>query len=365
MDGDKAAKKNKEIDIIGIFLKIVREWRSVAVFVLAFAVLGVVVALTTSKQYTTTVLLAPESSSSSMEGAIGSFGSLLGLKMGGTSSDAIFPELYPNIFTSTNFLVQLYDVPVTMKDYQTVKSYYTHLKNDYIPPFWMYPKIWISEFIKKFASKDLRRGNGLDSFHLTKEQAAICELMMSNIQCNVDQRTSLITLSVTDIDEVVAACMADTLTWRLQQYITEYRTKKAIKDYEFIQKIYEQTKNDYLKAQEEYARFVDSNMNVVLSRQKSKLTNLENEMQLRLNLYTEMSQQLQIAYQRIQERTPVFSVIQPATVSLEASSMPRKVVVILFAFLGFIIGSVWSLYIRNYYEEFKRKRLAKKNCNNN
>lgn len=40
------------------------------------------------------------------------------------------------------------------------------------------------------------------------------------------QKTSVISISVMDQDPMVAAILADTLQSRLQQYITEYRTKK-------------------------------------------------------------------------------------------------------------------------------------------
>lgn len=360
MNNGEIVKNNKEIDIIGLFKKVLQHRKSISIFILVFAILGVVIALNTKKQYKTTVLLAPESTTSNMNGAIGSLGGLLGINIGGVSSDAIFPELYPNIFTSNSFLVQLFDVPVTMNDYETIKTYYSHLKNDYKPYFWEYPRIWLSELIKKLSSKKEIVTNGLNFFHLTKEEYAICEHMMSNIQCVVDQRTSLISITVTDIDEVVAACMADTLTSKLQQYITEYRTKKAVKDYEFIRNIYEQAKSDYLKAQEEYVRFDDANKNIVLSKQRSKLINLENEMQLRLSLYSEISQQMQIAYQRIQERTPVFSVIQPASVSLKPSGMSRKMIVILYSVFGFVIGSVWSLYLKDFIKDLREKRKANK-----
>ena len=149
MNNGEIVKNNKEIDIIGLFKKVLQHRKSISIFILVFAILGVVIALNTKKQYKTTVLLAPESTTSNMNGAIGSLGGLFGINIGGVSSDAIFPELYPNIFTSNSFLVQLFDVPVTMNDYETIKTYYSHLKNDYKPYFWEYPRIWLSELIKK------------------------------------------------------------------------------------------------------------------------------------------------------------------------------------------------------------------------
>lgn len=41
---------------------------------------------------------------------------------------------------------------------------------------------------------------------------------------------------------------------------------------------------------------------------------LENEMQLAFNTYSQCAQQLQLAKMKLQERTPVYTTIQPATV---------------------------------------------------
>lgn len=353
MDKIKENKESKEIDFIGLFLRVLRDWKTLLIFILVFAVIGVIVAINTPKKFTTTVLLAPESSSSGLGGELDTFGQMLGLNMSSNSSDAIVPELYPNIFTSTNFLLGLYDVKVTMNDYQTEKTYYKHLKADYAPPFWSYPKIWLSKLIKSFSKKKGVPSDTINPFHLSEEQYNICNLMRRNIQCNVDQRTGLVTLTVTDIDEVVAAILADTLTNRLQDYITEYRTKKARNDLEFVEILCEQAKNDYLKAQSEYANFADATMNIYKTKLKAQQDNLESEMLLKQTLYSNVSQQLLVARQRVQERTPAFTIIQEASVAIEASSMSRMLMVIIWSFLGFVAGAFWCLYLREAYHRWK------------
>jgi hypothetical protein len=70
-------------------------------------------------------------------------------------------------------------------------------------------------------------------------------------------------------------------------------------------------------------------------------------MQLKLNLYSSMAQQLQLARQRLQERTPAFVTIQPAVVSIEATGMSSFMRLIVFCLLGGIIGAAWSLYLKD------------------
>ena len=360
---DTTEKKiSKEIDIIGSIRKVLKEWKLVSYFVLAFAVVGIVAAFSTKKQFTTTVILAPEANSAG--GGLSSAAELFDLSLGAGngSGDAIFPELYPNIFTSSTFLISLFDTPVPVFGTDTTTTFYKHVKRVYRPPFWKYPKIWLAIIIKKLTDdkkKNPNAGNGIDPFWLTEEQYNICNLMRSNINCIVDQKTGLITITVTDYDELIAATMADTITKRLSDYITDYRTKKARHDLAFIEKMYLQTKKEYIEAQENYAKVADANLNLIQSRSKVKVEHLRNEMSLKYTMYSNISSQLQLTKQRVQERTPVFTVIQPATVALEASSMSRMMQIAMFAFLGFVAGSLWCLYGRDLYRRYKRYRKKK------
>ena len=71
-------------------------------------VLSIIVAFSIPKQYTSTVVLAPEFSSgaSLSSGGIGALASMAGLNLGGLSGseDALYPELYPQVVSSTPFL---------------------------------------------------------------------------------------------------------------------------------------------------------------------------------------------------------------------------------------------------------------------
>ena len=256
-------KKSREIDILGLLQKLFRDRKPILIFVLVFAVLGVVSVVTRTKEYRTDVVLAPETSDSEMSGLMDSFGNLIGSSFGNNSSDAIYPELYPNIFSSTTFLIDLFDVPVVAKKGEISSNYYRYLMNAYKPGITAYPKIWLAKFMALFKEKEVNTG-GLNPFFLTKEQTNICNLMRRNIQCVVDQRTSLITVSVTDIDNVVAATIADTVTARLQRYIVDYRTQKIRHDLEYLEEMYAQAEKEYYDIQAEYVKFADANINILL-----------------------------------------------------------------------------------------------------
>ncbi len=347
------SQPSKEIDIIALFKALWIERILVIKVCVACAIFGVFMALNSPKVYTTNVILAPESSDpSSSLSKLGGLTSMLGLKMGATmSSDAIFPELYPHVLASTDFQLSLFDIPVRTLENENTKTYYRHLIEDSFIPVWRWPQIWLSKLFEKKSEP-----KPLDPFFLTKEQTNICGLMRKIITCIVDKKTGVVTISVSDEDKYTSALMADTVTSKLQQYITLYRTKKTRHDLEYLQDLYEQAKNDYLLAQNLYAKATDANMSLYKASNKAALTNLENEMQLKYEIYSSTAQQLQLTKERLQEKTPAFTIIQAATVQEKATSFPRSIVVILYAFAGGVFCAIWIWFGRDFYQTYLRRK---------
>lgn len=347
-------KKSHEIDIIGIAKRVFAEWKLLLKFVGIAAVLGVVIALNTPKSYTTSVILAPEvSGAGGMLDNLSDLASMVGVNIGSNSAsiDAIYPEIYPDVITSSGFIINMFDVPVRLKD-NTEKTYYEHVTKDVSIPFWSWPGIWISQLVKGETEED----DTVDPFCLTKKQAGVCALFRSRVSCIVDKKTSVITISFEDNDPVTSAVMADTILSRLQQYIILYRTKKARNDVEYYQKLFADAKGEYEEARLKYARTADASTRVVMMSHQSKLDNLENDMQLKYSVYQHVTQQLDIALAKLQERTPAFSVIQEASVPLKPSSFPRSFMVIGYMLLGGILCAVWIVYLREPVNKLLRKR---------
>ena len=171
----------------------------------------------------------------------------------------------------------------------------------------------------------------------------------------MNKGTNLINISVTDVDPQIAATIADTLQQRLQQYITAYRTKKARKDYKYAEQLNNEAKLIYIKARQAYSEFADANTDVTLETIKAKQEDLENEMQLKYNNYTQTQQQMLQAKERIQENTPAFTIIQQATVPLRPSSTPGKFIVLGFIIAGLFGDTIWIFFIKKIIINFIRR----------
>lgn len=352
---------NKEIDVVALMLKVLKEWKTLLKFLSATAVLGIVVAFATPKEFTSEVILAPEISSGGLglSDNLADLASNFGFDLGQKSSmDAIYPELYPDVFSSTDFVLELFNVTVRTKDDNTTKTYLEHLLKDTKEPFWNYPKLWITKMLEKPETPGKGK-NVKDPYRLSKIDSDICKGLSSVINCLVDKRTSEITISVTDQDPLVAAIMADTLQLRLQNYITKYRTKKARIDYEYYKKLMTEAKARYEKTQQLYAGYTDSHMDVILESVNARRNQLENEMQLQYNVYTQMAAQAKQAEAKIQERTPAFTIIQNAYMPIKPSSRPKIVTLMIFMFLGFVLDAIYVLMGKKLWNTFKHRNEEK------
>lgn len=177
-------------------------------------------------------------------------------------------------------------------------------------------------------------GNSGDSdlLILSKEQSDVVSMIQDKITCSVDKKTDVITITVKDQDRLISATMADSVRVRLQDFITDYRTRKARVDLEYYTKLTDEAKRDYEKARRQYASYADANTDLMLTSFKAKEQDLENDMQLKYNTYTTLTTQLQMAKAKVQERTPAFTVIQGASVPQKPAGPKRMLFVLAMMF---------------------------------
>ena len=112
-------RKTKEIDIVGIIKDVLKNPKTLVVFSATFFVLGIITAFNSQKTYTSNVVLAPEiASASGMSQSITDMASNFGIDLGGKTNgiDAIYPDIYPDVLSSTDFIKRLFDIKVRTKE---------------------------------------------------------------------------------------------------------------------------------------------------------------------------------------------------------------------------------------------------------
>jgi len=342
-------EEESSIDFGKIFADLLKhKMLYVKVLPVAF-VLAAIYALSLPNYYNCTVKLSPEMSGSRSVSGLASLASNFGVNLGSSSSgsDAIMPTLYPDLMNSVDFKTSLFQVPVTIEgdkekgEKDRTLSYYDYLSKEQKAPWWSSAT---KAIFSLFSNREEKKEEAVNPFRLTREQTGIIKAIDQNVVCEVDKKTMVITINVTDQNPVICAKMADTVKTRLQNFITEYRTSKARVDLEYNRKIAAETKARYEKARQKYTEFADANQDIILQTVRQKQTDLENEMQLQYNAYTQVAAQLLAAEAKVQEETPAFTTLQSATVPVLKAGPKRAQMCLIFLFLAFLGTTAWILY---------------------
>lgn len=195
----------------------------------------------------------------------------------------------------------------------------------------------------------------MDPFYLTADQAGIADALSHRISVSVDKKTGVTTLTVTMQDPLISAALTDTVMHCLQNYITDYRTNKARHDLAFTEKLFNEAQENYYEAQQKYARFMDGNQNIIMQSFRTEQERLQNEMNLAYGVFTQVSQQLQLAKAKVQEITPVYTVVQPATVPLRPAKPNKIMILIGFVFLAGVGSIGWILFVKDLLNGWKKQ----------
>lgn len=346
-----------EIDWMEILRKIIAIRKTLYKAAGVGLVLGIIIALSIPKQYTVTVTLSPEmGSDAKASGGLASLASSF-LGTGATSSpDALNATLAPDIVASTPFILELFNTKVQTLDGKldtTLVAYLDEQKSPWFSYIVKAPGMAIGA-IKSLFSEEADTVSVLNPFQLTKEESEKVEGLRKALTADVDKKTAKTTISVTLQDPKVTAIVADSVVAKLQQYIIDYRIKKAKEDCAYLEQLYKERQQEYYDAQSKYAHYFDSNRNIALQSVRAEQERLQNDMNLAYQVYSQVAQQLQVARAKIQEEKPVFAVVEPAIVPLQPSGTSRKVIILGIIFLAVCGTGAWMLLGQSYWAHLKQ-----------
>lgn len=338
---EHGAEEESSIDFGALLNAVKKHKRTYYKWLPVAFIVACIYTLSLHNYYQCEVKLSPELSSSRSNSSLMTLASSFGVNLGnnavGMGTEALFPTLYPDLMNSTDFKTSLFPVKIHRDKETEMMTYYDYLKDGQKAPWWSEAIGSVFKAIGSlFGGKKKEEPDTIDPFRLTKKQAAIVKSLDKKVVCDVDKKTMMITIQVTDQDPLICAVIADTVKNRLQDFITDYRTKKARIDLEYSTQLYNEAKDRYDKARQRYAAFADANNDLVLRSVQTRLADLENEMQLQYNIYQQVAAQMQQAEAKVQRETPAFTTLQSATVPVRKAGPGRAKMCIVFTFLVFI-----------------------------
>lgn len=354
-----------EIDLIALAKNIWDKRGFIIKTVVIFAVIGVIVALISPKEYTASTKMVPQiNSGKSQMGGLSSLASMAGINLNlNNEVTELMPQTYPQIVQSVPFQLQLMQTNFSFLDVEqpvTLFTYYTEYSKpgllSVIKKYTIGLPGFIISAIKGKDETTRQTGNESDAIALNEEQESVRKIIANSVSLNIQDQEGYIELNSNFHEPRLAAQVAKKAQELLQEYITEFKIEKASAQLEFIEERYQEKKKEFEQAQKALAAFRDQNKNVTSAMALTEQERLQNEYQLAFEVYSNLAQQLEQARIKVKEDTPVFSVIQPVVVPSERSKPKRAMILAIWIFLGAVIAVGWvfaSQFINSAKEHWK------------
>ncbi len=318
---------------------IARQRRVIVVSVLVALVVGVVVALLSPKSYVAEAKLAP-SSTGSTSGALSALRSF-GLSLG--EGEIVSPSVYPDIVGSPDFLLALARDTFYIAEEgrrMTLVEYYG--RRNWLS--YVNPLNWLRSLLSSGEETPMRDlYSGALIFPTEEEYAAIRALQDI---VGVSQQTGgllgndvgALSLRAETEDPYLSAAIVERAIRHLQAAINRIKTEKARQDLEFLERKFAQVEAELRQAESELARFLDANRNPQTAQLRAEMERLQRQVSFKEQLYRELQLQKTQAEIQVQKEAPVLSIVQPPVPPDEPSGTSRKLIVLLFLFLGVFVG---------------------------
>lgn len=337
---------------LDLVCRLIREnWKRFLMVMSATAVVTYLIVLGIPRYYVVDVVLAPEYGEQSSPGnsSLSAAASMFGVNIGNSGGDAIVPEFYPQIVKSTDFLVPLMETEVVSQDGEFRGTYGEYILKREKSPWWkqLYSKIkriFVSESEPESykPSSDYK----IDPFKLTAAETKLLGRVSESIGCAVSEKSGVVTLSVKSQDPLVAATMANKVKDQLQDFMTKYRTEKNKEELKHAIAMCDTAYASYLEAQRVYADYVDKHQGLSRKVYQIEEERLAGEVQLALNIYNSLYQQKLLCESEVHRRTPVFTILQNATVPVKPAGPRIKLITAIVTVLSAIAYLV-KLIIKN------------------
>jgi uncharacterized protein involved in exopolysaccharide biosynthesis len=370
-DQDKATKKKEsvnedEIDLIAL-VKTLWEGRRVIIrAVLIFAILGLFVAMFSKKEYTATTTMVPQvNSASSKMGGLSSLASLAGFNLDmSAGGNELSPILYPKIVSSTEFQLEVINAKYSFEELDEEVTLFDYYKDYYKTGFFGVIRkytiglpgliIGVIKGDEKIVALPDQANSKI--IRISKDQYEIIKDVKEKLTLSVNDKDGYLTLESRFHEASLSAQVAELAKELLQENVTQLKIEKARGQMEFVEERYEEKRTEFKEAQAKLAAFRDANKNISSALMRTKEESLQNENQLAFEVYSELAKQLEQARIKVKEDTPVFSVIEEVVMPVKKSKPNRAMLLIVWVFLGGILGIGWVF--GKYFFEDIHKRLS-------
>lgn len=361
------------IDLIALAKTLWQGRKTVIVSVAIFTILGVFVAIFSPVEYVAKTIVVPQvQSKSSGLGGLSSLAAMAGFNldaMQGGSAE-MSPMIYPQIIQSIPFQKAIIHTPIKWEGYPEpvdLQFYYDSISKP--SPLGIVKKytIGLPGVVLKLIKGEPEEPDPVsveDGIFLSMSRAEkeMSDALKQQLTIDVNSKDGYITISCAAPEAFAAAQIVKTAMELLQEKVTEYKIDKAKQTLEFIETTYKEKDSIFNKAHSDLANFRDRNLNLGSQMARTEEEKLERQFQLAFSVFTDVAKQLENAKIKVKVDTPIFSTIEPVSIPTERSKPNKKMILMIWIFLGGIVGVGW-VFGKQFLQEIRRKWREKEEKN--
>lgn len=332
-----------EISILDLLVVLARQKRTIVRTVMWFGIVGLLIAVFSSSEYTSsaTVIREVEDGAGAGRSALDALRGF-GIGVGGASS-GLTADAYPDIVKSREVRLAVAREPFRFSGRDEEMTFVEYV--DRHPGFFSR----IREYTIGLPGKIVRAisgppksifGGSPELMVLTEEEEEAIERISEMLRTREDLDSGLMTISVVSNDRLLSVQLALSFVDQLVERVRSVYTEKSRQNLDFIQERFDEAELELAAADSALAQFEDRNVGVTSARLETERQRLQRQVTFKSQLYSDLQMQLTQTEIELQRAEPVITVLEQPVASLEASGPRRSLTLVLFLILGGMVGVV-------------------------
>jgi hypothetical protein len=326
--------------------------RVVLLFMVLFFIFSIVFLLLRTKEYTSSAIIIPQiDSSRGISQKYSKIAALAGINLKKGESLNILPTTYPIIISSTPFLKEMLQTPLTVQGQEgtvTLSYYLSEVKTtpflDVLAKYTIgLPALILSNF-KTNEQSDIGVKSDSTLYILNATELSQVGFVKNALTVNYNDIEGYVEVSGVMSKPMASAELTRAAHELLQKYIIEYNIQKSKDELDFIEGRMKEVERDFFAKREIVGNFKQRNLNIASSISKNKEEQYEFEYELAFSLYSDLAGQLESAKLQVKKDTPIFTIVKPVTLPNKSSSQSAVIIILVYLFLGGGLGIIWVLY---------------------
>jgi uncharacterized protein involved in exopolysaccharide biosynthesis len=325
MSQQKQNKEDYEIDLVEIIKKLWRNRKVITIITGIFMAIGIIYALCATPIYKSTLTMYPASG---------------GEKMGGLMSMAA------SFGMSTGGSKETYNIEDVVKSRTIAREVVLHK--------WKTTKYDEPVDLLGFDGKLVK-----DSVKAVYS-AIIGYNKLVSIETN--KATGLMKLNVETEDPILCAEIANYLGQAVTKYVQEYQGGESKRNIEHINKRLVEVERELKSVEELIKIFQTKNRDISSPQARLEFGRMQRDLQIKQQVYLTLNQQIELAQIEKIKKSPVINILDKAEVPLYKIKPKGSLIMVIYTFLGGIMGVLFVLiipFLKTTFGDFKLAKLVK------